>query len=83
MHSLKCNVNFIGKWHVSEGYREYWLTIEPNSHFFIEPMLMANHPNKKVSFKKQAYGVRSLKKLQFNFLMMNIFGQLTNIKLSG
>lgn len=36
----KKQCEFIGKWHVSEGYREYWLTIEPDSHFFIEPMLM-------------------------------------------
>jgi hypothetical protein len=37
----KMQCEFIGKWHVSEGYREYWLTIEPNSRFFIESKSMA------------------------------------------
>jgi|GEM_PF-2018719 len=37
----KMQCEFIGKWHVSDGYREYWLTIEPNSHFFIESKSMA------------------------------------------
>ena len=47
----KMQCEFIGKWHVSEGYKEYWLTIEPNSHFFIEPMLM-NHPEQKGIIQK-------------------------------
>lgn len=44
----KMQCEFIGKWHVSEGYREYWLTIEPNSRFFIEPKSMAKTESKSL-----------------------------------
>lgn len=44
----KIQCEFIGKWHVSEGYKEYWLTIEPNSHFFIEPMLLNDKEHKQL-----------------------------------
>lgn len=36
----KIQCEFIGKWYVSEGYKEYWLTIDANSRFIIEPMML-------------------------------------------
>ncbi|MCB1673104.1 MAG: hypothetical protein KDI00_00395 [Pseudomonadales bacterium] len=42
----KIQCDFVGKWHVSEGYKEYWLTIEPDSRFFVEPMMMARSEQK-------------------------------------
>ena len=34
----KMQCQFIGKWHVSDLYKEYWITIDKDGRFFIEPM---------------------------------------------
>ena len=45
----KMQCEFIGKWHVSEGYKEYWLTIQADNRFFIEPMYLGRDQGDKKS----------------------------------
>jgi len=43
---MKCA--FIGKWYVSDGYKEYWLTIHADSRFTTEPVLYSTNGQKPI-----------------------------------
>ena len=76
----KMQCEFIGKWHVSEGYKEYWLTIEPNSHFFIEPMLM-NHPEQKGIIQKIGIWSSATKETAIQFFDDEYFWPINEYKI--
>lgn len=76
----KMQCEFIGKWHVSEGYKEYWLTIEPNSHFFIEPMLMA-HTNQKTIIQKTGIWSSATKETAIQFFDDEYFWPINEYKI--
>lgn len=48
----KIQCEFIGKWYVSEGYKEYWLSIMPDSRFKVEPMLYSTNGQQPVIIRQ-------------------------------
>jgi len=48
----KMQCQFIGKWHVSDLYKEYWITIDNNGRFFIEPMLYGRQSQTNVGERR-------------------------------
>ena len=48
----KMQCELVGKWYVSDGYQEYWLTIQSNSQFFTEPLLNAKNQESGIILHK-------------------------------
>ncbi|WP_297924446.1 hypothetical protein [uncultured Agitococcus sp.] len=44
----KMQCELVGKWYVSDGYQEYWLTIQSDSRFFTEPLRNAKVQNETI-----------------------------------
>lgn len=61
----KMQCELVGKWYVSDGYQEYWLTIQSNSQFFTEPLRNAKVQDETILRKGIWSSVNKNTALQF------------------
>lgn len=78
----KMQCEFIGKWHVSEGYKEYWLTIQADNRFFIEPMYLGRNQDKQKSqIERTGIWSSSTKKQALQFFDDEYFWPINEYKI--